>query len=184
MKLVVGLGNPGVKYEHTRHNVGFMLLNAYAAVKFADGVVWLEENKFSSHVIRFGEVLLVKPQTFMNRSGEALSKLSSFYKIEFNDILVVHDDVDLKFGEVKLKKGSGSAGHHGVEDTISRLGSNDFWRLRVGVGRPEDARFDVEDYVLQGFSEADLTALKELFEKEVLVLIDNFVGHFLPVVGR
>lgn len=175
MKLVVGLGNPGSKFDCTRHNAGFMLLNAFVARLTNDGVVWLEETKFKSHIFRSEEVLFVKPQTYMNLVGEAVSKIVQFYKVDLNDVLVIHDDVDLKFGEVKLKKSSGSAGHHGVEDLFSKLGGSEFWRLRVGVGRPENNKFQVEDYVLQKFSEEEIESLKKLFESEIFDLISKFI---------
>ena len=175
MKAIVGLGNPGEKFEYTKHNTGFLILNAFAAKEVGDGVVWLDESKFRSHIIRFGSDLFVKPQTFMNKVGEAVSKLIRFYNVDLNNLLVIHDDVDLAFGEYKLKKSSGSAGHHGVEDLFSKLGSSDFWRLRVGVGRPDDNKFDVEDYVLQRFTDLELEKLKEMFEEKIFNDIDNFL---------
>lgn len=177
MKLIAGLGNPGGKYEYTRHNAGFLILNAFVSQKMGDGIVWLEETKFQAHIFRDQELLFVKPQTFMNKVGESIGKLVQFYQIDLNDLLVIHDDVDLKLGDFKLKKNSGSAGHHGVDDIVSQLGgTNDFWRLRIGVGRPEDKRFDVEDYVLQKFSEEELGLLKALFEKELFAVIDKFIS--------
>ena len=156
--------------------MGFMILNAFTAKKFADGVVWLDETKFNSHVFRLDDAIFAKPQTFMNRVGDAVSKLATFYKIKHEDILVVHDDVDLKLGDFKFKKGSASAGHHGVEDIVSKLGDNNFWRLRIGVGRPEDARFDVEDYVLEQLSEGELSAIKELFDSKLFETLNNVVN--------
>lgn len=185
MKLIVGLGNPGEKYEYTRHNAGFLMIQAFVASLTGDGVVWLDETKFKSHVFRLKgdgglhpgqgdtrpkvtpEAIFAKPQTFMNESGEAVSKLRDFYKVELSDILVIHDDVDLEFGDVRVKKGGGSAGHHGIESIVEKLGSVEFVRLRVGVGRPEDKRFDIEDYVLQRFSEEELVKMKEVFDGKV-----------------
>lgn len=176
MKLVVGLGNPGEKYEYTRHNAGFLVLNAFVAKKGGDGVVWLDETRFQSHIFHLGDTIFAKPQTFMNESGEAVTKLLHYYKIELNDLLVVHDDVDLEFGKYKLKQSESSAGHHGVEDIISRVGSEHFWRLRLGVGRPADKRFNVEDYVLQKFSDDELDELKALFESDLYSKVSTFIS--------
>ncbi len=176
MKIIVGLGNHGDKYEYTKHNTGFLILNAFVSKKVGDGVVWLEESRFRSHVFRLNDILFVKPQTFMNRVGEAVSKILKFYKVELNDLLVVHDDVDLEFGDHKLKKSSGSAGHHGVEDLFSKLGSSDFWRLRVGVGRPLDNKFDIEDYVLEKFSDDELVELKQMFETKIFEELNRFIS--------
>ncbi|MBI4091352.1 aminoacyl-tRNA hydrolase [candidate division WWE3 bacterium] len=175
MKLIAGLGNPGDKYQYTRHNVGFLILNAYVSKKVGDGVVWLDETKFRSQVYYLGDTILLKPQTFMNKVGSAVAEVLRYYRVSLEDLLVIHDDVDLEFLEVRLKKGSGAAGHHGVVDLISKLGTDDFRRLRVGVGRPEDKRFDVEDYVLKKFSAEDLSRLKEVFEEKIVGMIDNFV---------
>ncbi|OGC49842.1 aminoacyl-tRNA hydrolase [candidate division WWE3 bacterium RIFCSPHIGHO2_01_FULL_40_23] len=176
MKLVVGLGNPGEKYEYTRHNAGFLILNAFVAKKVGDGIVWLSETKFNAHVYREEGVIYAKPQTFMNRVGESVSKLVHFYNIDLSNLLVIHDDVDLIKGEFKLKKGSQAAGHHGVEDIFSKLGTSDFFRLRMGVGRPLDKKYEVEDYVLEKFSDEEISNLKDLFEKKIYDKIDGFLN--------
>jgi PTH1 family peptidyl-tRNA hydrolase len=150
MKLVVGLGNPGEKYAKNRHNVGFMvideILKQYVAGpqfnKKFDAIVYsLDKNR-----------LLVKPQTFMNASGRAVNRIVNFYKVKPQGLLVVHDDVDLEFGEIKHQFGRGAAGHKGVESVIEALGSDQFNRVRVGVGRPTGP-IEVDDFVLQNFSE-------------------------------
>ncbi len=174
MKLIVGLGNPGEKYEYTRHNAGFMVLNQFVSEKLNNSVVWLEESKFNSQIIKIADCLFVEPLTFMNKSGEAVSKLMSYYHVDHNDLLVLHDDVDIKFGDFKVKKGSQAAGHHGVEDIISKTGSSEFWRMRIGVGRPENNKFQVEDYVLQKFSEEELTVLKNLYSSSLKEKLNTF----------
>lgn len=174
MKLIVGLGNPGEKYEYTRHNAGFIIVNGFVNEKLSNSVVWLEESKFNAQVLKIGECLFVKPDTFMNKSGDAVSKILNYYHIPLNDLLVIHDDVDIKFCEFKYKKGSQAAGHHGIEDIISKCGSADFWRLRIGVGRPENNKFKVEDYVLQKFSEDDLVDLKDLYTVSLKEKIESF----------
>ena len=159
MKIIFGLGNPGKEYASARHNVGFILLDKYAEDK---GLKWLKEDKFKALTAKDGEILLVKPQTFMNNSGDCVSLVVNYYKADPADILVIHDDVDLEFGRTKKQFGGGSAGHHGIEDIHKKLGTDVFWRFRVGVGRPNNASFDVLDWVLSGFSEEELATIKKL----------------------
>ncbi len=156
MKLLVGLGNPGKKYEQTRHNVGFIILDHIA---LEQGVAWEQQKKANALIAKHGQTILAKPQTFMNNSGSSVQKLAAFYGVSLADLVVVHDDVDLEFGKTKFALGMGSAGHHGIEDIIEKLGSKEFWRLRVGVGRPSGegaGKFEVEDYVLGNFTAEEL----------------------------
>jgi len=166
-KLIVGLGNPGEKYKNNRHNTGFILLDAFAEKNDLD---WKYEKKFNAEVAKWGNMLLAKPQTFMNNSGESVAKLANYHKLPLSQVLVVHDDVDLEFGGAKVVKGSSSAGHLGVENVIRMLGSSDFHRLRVGISRPMDVRHDVEDWVLGDFPDEQLTELKENLFLEHLLL--------------
>jgi PTH1 family peptidyl-tRNA hydrolase len=146
--LIVGLGNPGREYETTRHNVGF---------RWVDELVRLQNLSFKSETKFHGmaargqlhghEMLLLKPQTFMNVSGRAVGALAQFYKIEPAEILVVHDELDLQPGVARLKMGGGHGGHNGLKDIIAHLGSKDFWRLRLGIGHPGEGA-DVAGYVL------------------------------------
>jgi PTH1 family peptidyl-tRNA hydrolase len=150
MKLVVGLGNPGKKYERTRHNAGFWwverLANGHRAAFRADG-------KFHGAVAKLtdgADAWLLMPDTFMNNSGRAVTALAAFYKIEPREILVVHDELDLAPGVARMKFGGGASGHNGLKDIIECLGSKDFWRLRIGIGHPRDTATEQEvvDYVL------------------------------------
>jgi PTH1 family peptidyl-tRNA hydrolase len=150
MKLIVGLGNPGKKYQDTRHNAG-----AWWVERLAHSVkaTLREEGKFHGRVARVAatESWLLLPDTFMNHSGRAVAALATFYKIAPADILVAHDELDLPPGAVKLKFGGGSGGHNGLKDIAEQLGSNDFWRLRLGIGHPrnlEASEQEVADYVL------------------------------------
>ena len=148
IRLVVGLGNPGTKYELTRHNAGFWFVDALAR---AEGKSLTADRKFFGDVGKLSpECWMLKPQTFMNRSGQAVAALAGFFQISALQILVVHDELDLPPGEVKLKQGGGVAGHNGLKDIQARVGS-DFWRLRIGIGHPRDqalAEQEVVDYVL------------------------------------
>jgi len=159
MKLIVGLGNPGKKYQKSRHNVGFILLDKFAA---DNNLKWGKSERFDSEIIEYDDKLLVKPQTFMNNSGDAVSKLVNFYKIFPDNLIIIHDDVDLPLGSVKKQKGKNSAGHHGVEDIIEKLGTKDFWRIRVGIGKPEDKNIPVDEWVLQDFGENELDIIAKL----------------------
>lgn len=145
IKLIVGLGNPGAEYAATRHNAGFWLADAWARQL---GAHFAAEKKFFGETARAGSVRLLKPQTFMNRSGQAVQALADFYRIAPAEILVVHDELDLPCGSVKLKKGGGNGGHNGLKDIQARLGSADFWRLRIGIGHPGDKN-QVVGYVLK-----------------------------------
>lgn len=156
MRIIAGLGNPGEKYKNTRHNVGFIVLDTL----FSSG--WKFDKKFNAEVSQEEDTIYVKPQTFMNSSGESVSKILNYYEANFGDLLVIHDDVDLAFGEVKRQKGRGDAGHRGVESIISHIGSNEFERIRIGVGRSSNENMETTDWVLSKFSEEELEKIKEV----------------------
>ena len=148
LKLIVGLGNPGSEYTETRHNAGFWFIEELAA---ANGAQFRSEKKFHGEVAKINiagrDIWLLKPQTFMNRSGQAIKSLASFYRIEAENILVAHDELDLEVGVIKLKMGGGHGGHNGLRDTIAHLGTKEFHRLRIGIGHP-GSKNQVVDYVL------------------------------------
>ena len=144
-RLVVGLGNPGAEYEDNRHNLGFWFVDRLAC----DLKVSLApQGKFFGHVGRLDDLWLLKPSTFMNRSGQALVALARFYKIMPDEILVVHDELDLQPGVIRLKQGGGNGGHNGLKDIQAHLTTPDFWRLRLGIGHPGE-RNEVVNYVLK-----------------------------------
>jgi peptidyl-tRNA hydrolase, PTH1 family len=150
IRLVVGLGNPGREHEATRHNAGFWYADALASRL---GASFSGEAKFHGRVARaVGDLRLLKPGTYMNLSGRAVAALAQFFAIAPAEILVVHDELDLRPGEAKMKFGGGHAGHNGLRDIVARLGAADFWRLRLGIGHPRDSAIpqqEVVDYVLQ-----------------------------------
>lgn len=166
--LISGLGNPGINYENTRHNIGFNVIDAIA--EHLDFPVF--SSKFSalisSKVIENNKVTLLKPQTFMNLSGQSLSKAMHFYKIELSDLIVVHDDLDLAFAKVKMKIGGGSGGHNGIKSIDQHLGL-DYYRLRIGIGKPTNQK-DVSNFVLDKFSKLEA----EVIDKLINSLLDNF----------
>ena len=144
-RLIVGLGNPGGEYEDTRHNLGFWFVERLARELKVNCV---PQGKFFGHVGRDGETWLLMPTTFMNRSGQAVAALTRFYKIAPAEILVVHDELDLPPGGIRLKQGGGNGGHNGLKDIQAHLTVPDFWRLRIGIGHPGD-RNEVVNYVLK-----------------------------------
>ncbi len=176
IKLIVGLGNPGSQYDKTRHNAGFLFLD-YMLDKF--GGSWSADARFNALVadcrISGVKVILLKPQTFMNRSGLSVGAVSRYYKIPVDEILVVHDELDLPVGVVKLKKSGGHAGHNGLRDIIANLSSRDFYRLRLGIGRPVAGK-KVADYVLSVPSKVDVELINDCF-----VWVENF---FSRIVGE
>ncbi|MCF7834657.1 aminoacyl-tRNA hydrolase [Candidatus Gracilibacteria bacterium] len=178
MKLIVGLGNPGGQYKNTRHNVGFLMIDKLqnADGKYLDDL-FVYDNKFGGEVVQtmFGDqkVIFVKPMEFMNRSGGAVSQISNFYKIDSKDILVMHDDIDLGVGTIKLKSGGGSAGHNGLKDIIEKLGNGDFARIRIGVDRPENSDY-VAEYVLSPFKKEEIENIESKFD-DIEKIIEDFL---------
>lgn len=161
MKVIVGLGNPGKEFERTRHNVGFRVVE-----KLAGEVPFELEKKFETEVARVGEWLLVKPMTFMNASGKAVSKLLNFYKIPLEELWVVHDDLDIRLGEYKIQQGKGPKIHYGVKDIEEKLGSGSFWRVRIGVdNRTVERRTPGDDYVLAKFKADEEKVVGEVIAK-------------------
>ena len=144
-RLIVGLGNPGAGYEDNRHNLGFWFVDALARDL---NVTLSPQGKFHGHVGRCGELCLLKPTTFMNRSGQSVVALARFYRILPDEILVVHDELDLQPGSIRLKQGGGNGGHNGLKDIQAHLTVPDFWRLRLGIGHPGE-RNEVVNYVLK-----------------------------------
>lgn len=169
MKIIVGLGNPGSEYAATRHNVGFMTIDALAA-KY-NVTVW--RNKFSAQigecVIGEEKVLLVKPQTYMNLSGEAVGPLLNWYKLESSDLAVIHDDLDLEAGAARIRIKGSSGGHNGIKSILAHIGTEDFARFRIGISRPPQG-WTVVDHVLAKFSDADRASVDDIIEKIVPAL--------------
>lgn len=171
MKLIVGLGNPGKEYENTRHNVGFMVIDNYCS-----GDIF--KNKFNGLYIKTkinGEdVILLKPLSYMNLSGTVVSKYAQFYKIKPEDILVIHDDLDLKLGSAKIKFDSSSGGDNGVKSIINELGTKAFGQYKIGISN--DKNIDTKDYVLGKFSKEE----REILDRKIAEskdVIDYFIGN-------
>ncbi|HWQ59854.1 MAG TPA: aminoacyl-tRNA hydrolase [Candidatus Fimivivens sp.] len=164
MRLIVGLGNPGTEYEKTRHNAGFLLLDflreAWGFEPFQPTPKW--KGSVSAGMRDGQKVILLKPETFMNRSGESVRSIMVFFKLVPADIIVLHDDLDIAPGTFKEAFGSGAAGHNGVADLIEKLGTKDFTRIRIGIGRPPE-NVPADAFVLAPFSEVEIQTFKTIF---------------------
>jgi PTH1 family peptidyl-tRNA hydrolase len=159
--LIVGLGNPGPKYAFTRHNVGFLALDMFA--ESMQIKKWQESHKglFCKNKIDDQEVILLKPLTYMNKSGESVSEVINYYKVELDKLLVVHDEIELPFGKTRFAKNRGAAGNNGIKSINELLGTQDYSRLRMGIGRPTNPEFQIADYVLQKFPENEQSNLTD-----------------------
>jgi PTH1 family peptidyl-tRNA hydrolase len=173
IRLVVGLGNPGKEYERTRHNAGFWLVERFAN---SNGIALRKDLKFQALVGRVDGAIagsagawLLLPQSFMNASGRAVQMLAGFFKIQPDEILVVHDELDFPPGVAKIKQGGGIAGHNGLRDISQRVASHDYWRMRIGIGHPGDKNA-VADYVLQKPSAEDKAAIDSTIDKALVLL--------------
>ncbi|HMQ01800.1 MAG TPA: aminoacyl-tRNA hydrolase [Candidatus Doudnabacteria bacterium] len=192
MKIVVGLGNPGTKYEQTRHNAGFLALDFF----MKDRDVIACQSKFKAQICEYQftpvpsltrkggdevagvvKVFLVKPQNYMNLSGQVVREITSFYKVDFSkDLLVIHDEVDLPFGTLRETNSSSAAGHNGVQNLIDELGTKNFARIRIGVeSREQNSPLPTDEFVLQKFTGEELKTLPEKVFPEVNKLIDKFL---------
>lgn len=188
MKLIVGLGNPGIKYARNRHNVGFMVLAKLArdARLRSDERVEFQRQRFHAQLaeiqIESERVLLARPQTYMNLSGNAVGKLAAFYHLSRPSIIIVYDDLDLPLGKIRLRANGSSGGHHGMESIIHALGGNDVARLRVGIGRP-DPQQDV-GHVLGNFHEDEMSVLDDVLERSANALHVWAIKGITPAMNR
>ncbi|NVJ53340.1 MAG: aminoacyl-tRNA hydrolase [Campylobacteraceae bacterium] len=155
MHLIVGLGNIGEKYQLTRHNVGFLVIDEMTKNLHSSNI---NKSNFKADVLKSGYNLFVKPTTYMNNSGQAVVAIKDYYKIDIEDIIVIHDDLDLPFGTVKFKVGGGHGGHNGLRSLDSHIGK-EYIRVRIGIGKPED-KSEVANYVLSNFSKEELNKLE------------------------
>jgi peptidyl-tRNA hydrolase, PTH1 family len=173
MLLVVGLGNPGKSYASHRHNVGFMAVDELGRRVRAEAFREKFAGQWARAEIAGEPAVLLEPMTYMNESGRSVQPAAAFFKVAPADVLVVHDELDLPFGDVRLKHGGGHAGHNGLRSLVEALGTGDFGRVRVGIGRPPPGfRGDVADFVLSGFDPVERAALPDVLKKAVDAVID------------
>lgn len=191
MKLIIGLGNPGEKYEKTRHNLGFMVLEQF--LKDSESVrntVWEDNAKLKSSIFKLEwdskkvdrkteKVILAKPKTYMNNSGLAVSLLANFYKVPPIDIWIIHDELDLPLGTLKIRFGGSGAGHHGIESILEKLGTDKFWRIRLGIGQShghtEIAKHMIgkaDEFVLDSFKGKDSSLAKKSIKRAAKAISD------------
>ena len=176
IQLIVGLGNIGQEYAQTRHNAGWWMLDELAATW---GASFREDKKYYAEVAKAntpqGEVWLMKPSTYMNKSGQAVGALANFFKIPVSDLLVLHDELDIPPGHVRLKKGGGNGGHNGLKDIQAKMGSADFWRVRLGIGHPGDRNL-VSGFVLNKPSRDDREAIDDAIWRTCCEINDILSG--------
>ena len=182
IRLVVGLGNPGKEYERTRHNAGFWLVERFA---LSNGIALRKDQKFKALVGRHDAsgAWLLLPQTFMNLSGQPVHMLAGFFKIKPEEVLVVHDELDFAPGAARLKQGGGIAGHNGLKDISQRLATHDYWRLRLGVGKPPPGT-EGGDYVLQKPSPEDRAAIDAAIDKALALLPQMLSGDLQGAMNK
>ncbi len=181
MRVIIGLGNPGAEYADTRHNIGFMFIDKIKEIwNFSE---WEFNKKFDAEIVKGNieenEVILAKPQTFMNLSGDSVRAILDFYKLMPEDILVIQDDLDIAIGKYKVATDSSSAGHHGIEDIIEKIGTQKFRRIRVGIGEATNegvikCRLGAHDFVLGKFSEEEMEKIGNI-EKDILEEVKKFL---------
>lgn len=185
--LLVGLGNIGAEYDGSRHNIGFSCIDSF--VRHDDGMEdWINKKDFQCHLAsgRIGEakVYAIKPTTFMNLSGGAVQAIASFYKIPLENILVVHDELDINFGQIRLRIGGSAAGHNGIKSVSQMLGSEDYGRVRIGIGPKHPARMGAEKFVLQSFSDSEREQLPNLVREVNAILSEYVYSGQLPNESR
>ncbi|MBN3534799.1 aminoacyl-tRNA hydrolase [Mycoplasma procyoni] len=178
MKLIVGLGNPGDEYKNTKHNVGFWVLDKIAS----DLNLEFDKNKFNGLFVKTEDYILAKPQTYMNLSGEFVSSLASFFKINIDDILVIYDDMDFKIGQAAIKNNGSPAGHNGMKNIIEKLGTDQIKRLKIGIGRPADK--NNKNYVLSPFSDSEKEILDRVIVESSEAAIDFISNDIRRVIER
>ncbi|MGZ9428971.1 aminoacyl-tRNA hydrolase [Mycoplasma sp. 1012] len=178
MKLIIGLGNPGVEYENTKHNVGFWVLDKIAnelELKF-------EKSKFNGVFAKKEDYVLAKPFTYMNKSGDFVREIMSFFKIPADDILVIYDDMDFKIGQAAIKNHGSHAGHNGMKNIIEQLGTDQIKRLKIGIGRPENK--NTRNYVLTPFSQSEKEIIDKVVEDAALASIEFISNDIRMVIER
>ena len=159
--LLVGLGNPGIKYERNRHNIGFCLIDYFTGQINSEDYIDKFNSKYTLVRLNDNKIHIIKPQTYMNRSGVSVRNCKDFFKIAPNNIIVVYDDMDLALGSLKIKSSGGSAGHNGIKSLIDEIGTNNFVRIRIGIGKPLNKE-NVNNYVLSNFKKDEFEALSRI----------------------
>ena len=176
MKLIVGLGNPGLKYENTRHNIGFIAID-----KYLNNISFKSKFDGEYYVDNLKDVIFLKPMKYMNFSGEVVKKFVEYYKIVIDDILVIYDDMAFELGTIKIKPDGSYGGHNGMKNIIDLLGNNNIKRVRVGIGRNS---FDMKDYVLGKFSKKEILILDDVMKKVINIIDDYLILDFDKLMNK
>ena len=182
MKLIVGLGNPGKEYENTRHNIGFMAIDNYVKLHNLGDFKEKFNGLFLKYQLGDEQVILVKPLSFMNLSGDVVRKYVDYFKVDINDILIIHDDLDMPVGKIKLKFGGSSGGHNGIKDISLKLGTEDYKKLKVGIANNKN--MDTKDYVLGRFSKDEKVLIDEAIIETGTIIDDYFKYPFNDLMSR
>jgi len=171
MFLIVGLGNPSKKFEKTRHNAGFQAVDFLVGEKDK----FNRSKKLNAEILKQGENIFAKPQTFMNRSGQAVRSLVDYYKIKPENVIVIYDELDLPFGEIRIRESGSSAGHNGIKSIIEHLGTDEFYRIRIGIANEKKDKIPADKFVLKKFSRGELKELEKKILPEVEEKIDELI---------
>lgn len=177
MFLIIGLGNPGLKYKKTRHNTGFQAVDFLVGKILGKKTKWIDDKKTNSKIIKDQNIIFAKPQTLMNNSGQAVQKLAAYYKIKPENIIIIYDELDLPFGEIRVRRTGSSAGHNGIKSIIQHLGTENFWRMRLGISNENKEKLLAEQFVLKKFSR---TEQKELLKK----IFPQVVGKINEIMAK
>ena len=182
MKLIVGLGNPGKEYENTRHNIGFMMLDYFTSKSNIEITKEKFNGLYGDTIINDEKVIFLKPLSYMNLSGEVVKKYVDFFKIDINDVLIIHDDLDLPIGTYRLKQNGSSGGHNGLKNIELNLGTQEYKRIKVGISN--NKMMDTKDYVLGKFSKEDIDTIKDIEKIVASILNDYFKLDYNSLMNK
>jgi len=180
MKLVVGLGNPGKKYSKTKHNIGFISIDKYSDI---NKLKLKKERKFNGKSLKIGDLVLLKPHTFMNNSGISIKAVMDYYNIDISDFLVIYDDLDLPLGKIRIREKGSAGGHNGIKSIISHLKTEEFRRVRVGIGK--NPLIETKNYVLGSFSKKEIEIMDPVYTKISEIINDfNNNNEFIHIMSK
>ncbi len=172
MKLLIGLGNPDKKYEKTRHNIGWRIIDKLIKSEKYKNLEIKEEKKFFGKYCKTSKIILLKPTTYMNNSGQSVLAVKQYFKIQLENILVIHDDLDLDLGQIKIQKNKSAAGHNGVNSIINSIGSNGFWRLRIGINSEHKNNIPSDKFVISNFTTEENTLINKIIDSSVEIILE------------
>jgi len=172
MKLIIGLGNPEKKYDNTRHNVGFRVIDELVSLKQYQDLILKDHKKFSGQYAKNNELILLKPMTYMNNSGQSAQTVINYFGIDLDNVLIIHDDMDLNLGQIKIQKNKSAAGHNGVDSIINYINSNEFWRLRIGIGNEFKKKMPGDKFVISNFTAEENKTINKIIGPALSLVIE------------